>query len=327
MTGISAAGARVVVAVAVATVLTAIHSGPAISAQSDAAPEEESAGILERGHSTASESVRQLGAWLDRLFADENYEAEINKSWARLRLDSFSELYDGTEFDGTARVHLKIPSLNKRLRFEILSPGETDDLEGGDAAQSGADDPSSTGENTSAAVSYIFRALKERSIIFRLGMDFDGYAPNPFAGARYRETIPITDHWNFRFVERLRFYSLDGLESRTSLDFERIFEKDTLFRASLDGTWLQEQPDYFYNVGFALFRPIDDKSAVEYQWINGFKTDPHRLDRITLRIRHRQKVWRDWLAFEVAPQLTFPADREYDPVPGILLRLEATFGG
>jgi hypothetical protein len=314
-------------AIAAAAVLVALPAGPARSADPPPEIEETQPGAVDKGHAGASERVRLLGAWLDRFFADENYEAEINKSWLRIRLDSFSELYEGTDVDARARVHLKLPALNKRLRFEILSPGEPDDLEATGSDSAGSPPPGRGEEKSSAAVSYIFRALKERSIIARLGLDFDGYDPNPFAGIRYRELVPLNDDWNFRFTQRFRFYTLDGLESRTSLDFERILEQDMLFRTSLNGTWLQEDPDYFYSLGFALFRPLDEKSAVEYQLINGFRTDPHRLDRITARIRHRQKVWRDWLVFEAAPQVSFPDERDFKPVPGILFRLEATFGG
>lgn len=319
--------ASIIWAIAAAAVLAALPAGQALCADPVPESEEKPPGTLDTGHAGASERVRRLGAWVDHFFADENYEAEINKSWLRIRLDSFSELYEGTDVDARARLHLKVPALSKRIRFEILSPGEPDDLGGSDSGVAASPAPGTAEERTSAAVSYIFRALKERSIIARLGLEFDGYTPNPYMGGRYRELVPLNENWNFRFVERVRFYSLDGLESRTSLDFERILEEDMLFRTSLDGTWLQEDPDYFYSLGFALFRPLDENSAVEYQLINGFKTGPHRLDRITARIRHRQKIWRDWLTFEVAPQVSFPDERDFEPVPGILFRLEATFGG
>jgi hypothetical protein len=284
--------------IAAATVLVALSAGPAQCADPVPQSEEPPPSTVDKGHAGTSERVRLLGAWVDRFFAAENYEAEINKSWLRIRLDSFSELYEGTDVDARARLHLKLPALNKRLRFEILSPGEPDDLEGTGSKSTGSQPPGAAEEKTSAAVSYIFRALKERSIIARLGLNFDGYTPNPYAGVRYRELLPLNDDWNFRFTQRVRFYTLD-----------------------------QEDPDYFYSLGFALFRPLDEKSAVEYQVINDFKTDPHRLDRITVRLRHRQKIWRDWLTFEVAPQVSFPDERDFEPVPGILFRLEATFGG
>ena len=320
-------GTRVVWAVAASAFLAVQSANPARCADPGSESVKTPPGVLDAGHTGASERLRRVGAWLDKFFADENYEAEVNKSWLRIRTDSFSELYEGTDVEAKARLHLKLPALNKRLRFEILSPGEPDDLGGTDSSETGSPPPGAPEEKTSAAVSYIFRAVKERSIIARLGLDFDDYTPNPYIGGRYRELLPINDKWNFRFTERIRFYSLDGLESRTSLDFERLLEEDMLFRTSLNGTWLQEYPDYFYSLGFSLFRPLDDKSAVEYQLINGFTTHPHRLDRITVRIRHRQKIWRDWLVFEAAPQVSFPDEREFKPVPGILFRLEATFGG
>ena len=320
-------GDRVTGAITAAAVLVALSAGPARCADPMAEREEMPPGAVDTGHAGASDRVRRLGAWLDRFFADENYEAEINESWLRIRLDSFSELYEGTDVDGTARLHLKLPALNKRLRFEILSPGEPDDLGGSDSANAGSPPPGAAEKGTSAAISYFFRAVEDRVIIARVGLDFDGYTPDPFVGGRYRELFSLNEDWNLRFTQRVRYFSLEGLESRTSFDLERILEEDTLFRASLNATWLQEDPDYFYSLGFALFHSLDEKSAVEYQLVNDFRTDPHRLDRVTVRIRHRQKIWRDWLTLEVAPQVAMPDERDFEAVPGILFRLEATFGG
>lgn len=282
---------------------------------------------IDWGHEGASDRVRRLGAWLDQFFADENYEAEVNKSLLRIRLDSFSELYEGTKVDGRVRLHLVLPALRERVRFEILSPGEQDDLEGDGATATSQPQPGAVEDKTTAAISYFVKMVKDQSLILRLGTTFDGYTPDPYVGARFRQLWELNEDWNFRFTQRLRFYSIDGLESRTSFDFERALDDDMLFRTSIDATWLQEDPDYFYNVSFALFRPLDEKSAVEYQVVNTFRTDPHRLDQITARIRHRQQIWRDWLIFEMAPQVSFPDERDFQPVPGILFRLEANFGG
>jgi len=314
-------------AIAAAAILVALSATPSLSADPVTKDDAPAPNAVDTGHAGTSERVRQLGAWIDRFFTDENYEAEINKSWLRIRVDSFSELYEGTDVDAKVRLHLKLPSINKRLRFEISSSGEPDDFDGANSDIVGSRPPGAAEEKSSAEIAYVFRALKERSIIARVGWDFDGYDPNPFVGARYRELVSLNDVWNFRFTERVRYYTLDGLESRTTLDLERILEEDTLFRTSVNGTWLEEQPDYFYSLGFALFRPLNESSAVEYQLVNGFRTDPHRLNRVTVRIRHRQKIWRDWLAFEAAPEVSFPDERDFEPVPAILFRLEATFGG
>ncbi len=284
-------------------------------------------GLIDAGHARASAGVRGLGAWIDGFFADENYEAELNESRVRVRTESFSEQYQGTDVDTRARLHLKLPALDDRLRIEVLSAGEAEE---DTAATEEPAEPARSDlslDSITAALSYFFRNDEMRSVRARVGLDFDGYEPNPFIGLRYRERVELNEDWDFRFIQRFRYFSLDGLESRTVFGLDRVLPGDMLFRWEIDGTWLEEQPNYFYGVNFAVFQPLDAKSAVEYQVLNSFLTDPHRLDRVTLRFRYRQQVWRDWLTLEAAPQLALPRSRAFDPVPGFLFRVEMTFGG
>ncbi len=271
--------------------------------------------------------MRGLGAWIDGFFSNRRYEAELNESYARVRVDTFAEQYEGTEADAKVRLHLKLPAMNERLRIEVLSAGEAEEDTSVTVDTAGPTASDLALDSITAALSYFFRNDEERSISARVGLDFDGYEPNPFVGVRYREQVELNDDWNFRFVQRLRYYSLDGLESRTAFSLDRALPDDMLFRWEIDGTWLEEQPNYFYGVSYALFQPLDEKSAVEYQVLNFFQTDPHRLDQVTLRLRYRWQVWRDWLTLEAAPQLTMPRAGNYDPVPGFLFRVEMTFGG
>ncbi len=295
----------------------------------DEAPTDDSVrpGLLDAGHAYASAGVRGLGAWIDGFFAAENYEAELNESRVRVRIDSFSDRYEGTDVDAKARLHLKLPALDDRLRVEVLSAGEAEeDTTTTDAPVEPAGSDLSL-DSITAALSYFFRNDEQRSVRARVGLDFDGYEPNPFVGLRYREQFELNEDWNFRFVQRFRYFSLDGLESRTTLGLDRVLPEDMLFRWEIDGTWLEEQPNYLYSVNFSVFQPLDAKSAVEYQLLNSFLTDPHRLDRVTVRFRYRRQVWREWLFLEAAPQLAMPRIRDFEPVPGILLRVEMTFGG
>jgi hypothetical protein len=182
---------RLAGAIAAAAILVALSARPSLCADPIPKGETPAPNAVDTGHAGASERVRQLGAWIDRFFTDENYEAEINKSWLRIRVDSFSELYEGTDVEARVRLHLKLPSVNKRLRFEISSSGEPDDFDGANSDTVGSRPPGAAEGKSSAAVAYVFRALKERSIIARVGWDFDGYDPNPFVGARYRELVSL----------------------------------------------------------------------------------------------------------------------------------------
>lgn len=289
--------------------------------------EEPPSGIVDAAHARASAGVQGLGAWIDRFFSDEDYEAEINESQLRLRFDGFVEEYEGYDGDARVRLYLKLPGLKERARVELQSAYE-DLLPGGSDADGIAPSPSDEDNGDfAAALAYFFRNDEFRSISARAGVTFDGYNPDPYLGLRYRRLVPLNDDWNFRFIERVRFFSEDRFESYTSFDLERGFAEDRLFRANLGGTWLEEEEDFSYVAGFSLFDPIDEKSALEYQLFNAFGTKPHRLDEVTLRVRYRRQFWREWLTLEVAPQIAYPDARDFEPVPGILFRLEAVFGG
>lgn len=312
------------IAMGVAALLAA---GMAAAAENEVPSEKTRPGFVDAGHAYASDGVRGLGAWLNGFFSDEDYEAELNRSWLRVRLDSFSEQNEGTEYDAKARLHLKVPALTERLRFEVLSAGEAE--EDTATADDRPDDlPSDLAlDSITAALSWFFRNDETRSISARVGLDFDGYDPDPFIGLRYREQVELNENLDFRFVQRFRYFADKGLESKTVFGLDRALGGDVLVRGEIDGTWLEEQPNYFYGINFALYQPMDEKSAVEYQILNQFLTDPHRLETVTLRLRYRRKVWREWLVMEAAPQLSLPRVDNYEPVPGFLFRLEMTFGG
>ncbi|MEJ2058740.1 MAG: hypothetical protein P8X39_12985 [Desulfofustis sp.] len=45
-----------------------------------------------------------------------------------------------------------------------------------------------------------------------------------------------------------------------------------------------------------------------------------------LKLRYRQRFYRDWLVLEVAPQVTFPSDHDHEMNPGLIVKFEADFG-
>lgn len=119
----------------------------------------------------------------------------------------------------------------------------------------------------------------------------------------------------------------NGWESRTIVDFERPVFKYCLFRTTFDGSWFETLPGYYYNVDFVLYQPLKSNRTLQYELANSIRTrSNHRLDITTFRVSYRQRIWKDWLFFEVGPQVSFPRSRNFDLTPGIYFRLEAIFG-
>jgi hypothetical protein len=147
-----------------------------------------------------------------------------------------------------------------------------------------------------------------------------------FLEPRFRQSVPL-DRWLFRFTQRVIGLTDGSVRARTTFDFERELRRALFFRATADGTWIKGEHGYFYTLGPSIFQSISPRRVLVYSWGNSFVTYPsHRLEAMVLSVRYRQRIWRDWLFYEVAPQLAFPREENFDVTPGIFMRLEMMFG-
>lgn len=266
-------------------------------------------------------------SWFDSFFADSQFEAELDEFQLRLRFDNFFEEGNGYKFNLRASLKLPIPGFNNRLLLSADGAADDDDsiddTEADDIAQnlSGTDDAFGR-----LALSYFLANNRNRSISSQVGVRVSGGVAG-FAGLRYRELFALSDTWNLRFIERFRWYTDNGFESRTRLQLDRVIFDESLLRLETRGDWYEDESGFFYQLNAKLFQPLPGPRALEYQFINQFETSPsNRLDETLFRVRYRQNIWEDWLIFEVAPQLSFERDNDFEGAPGILLRLEALFG-
>jgi hypothetical protein len=266
--------------------------------------------------------------WMDSFFVDERVIEEENRTRLMIGLAAAIRADDGVEFDEELDLRLTLPNTEDRLRLLIF--GSANDEPGiARTGRGGVDEEVDRrrGDRLSTALQYFFRSDDRRSISLRGGLRFNDLPPVVFVGPRYRETIEL-DSWTFRFTESIRWFSDDGWESRTTLDFERELPWDELFfRATPYGSWFEDENGFFYGTNFSLFQPFSERRAMEYQWLTEFQTRPsNRLEETTLRLRYRQRLWRDWLVVEVAPELAFPRDEDFGPTPGIVLGFDVIFG-
>lgn len=285
---------------------------------------------VDRTHEMLSNSILATARWMDSFFYDERYTQEENKTRIKLRASSFVEQGAGMEFRLRAQVRLLLPGFEDRLALTFSGDDEdegvgvnaTDNIDLGYLERTDR-------ENTSIALRYIVETIERRNINATLGFRWRDSRPVTVPELRWRETFPL-DSWELRFVQRLKWFSDVGWEEKTSFDLDRLLYDTYLFRTTLDGTWSEnEEADkgYTYNLNFSLYQPLAAYYALTYEIRNNFQTKPvNRLERITLKLRFRQRIWRDWLFLEIAPQLAFPQEKDFDAVPGVLVFFEAILG-
>ncbi|MEM7171386.1 MAG: hypothetical protein AAF530_14535 [Pseudomonadota bacterium] len=301
---------------------------PDINEAEPGADDDNQPGRIDQLHDQIERGVRGSATWLDSFFEDERYGAELNQTRLRLRFEVFDEVDKSPSFNIKGSLRLRLPNTSRRLMLVIAgSPDDDDDITDTPEDDIRDEFDSTDEENLAVALQYYLKQSVKRNLSATGGVRFRNGGPVAFVGGRFRELVDLGT-WDLRFTERLRWFTDNGFESRTTVDLERPVFDDLLFRSTAGASWYENESGLFYDLNFRLFQPLSPTQALEYQVNNQFRTSPNnRLEESSLRLRYRQKIWRDWLAFEVIPQVRFPRSRNFEPTPGALLRFEVSFGG
>ena len=275
---------------------------------------------VDRMHAEITDRVTRSAAWLDAFFVDPVYDEEQNTTRLRLRLDVFAERGESPEFDVRANLRLRLPGTRDRWSLTV-SGDDTDDtdLDRGALQQQRQDE-------SSIDLNYFLTRDPFRSVSISGGIKRRDGDYGLFVQPRFRQLWEMGD-WNARFTQKIGYHSKTRFETESRLDFEQLFGDTLFFRATGEVDWYEEQPGIEYSGELLLRQLLDEDSVMSYQWINIFETKPeHVLDVAVVSATYRQRFWRRWMFYEIAPQLAFPNDRDHRATPGILLRLEMLFG-
>jgi hypothetical protein len=290
-------------------------------------PLETEEGSIDRAYEKMTDTVLGTADWIDSFFYDERIEAEEKKTHLRLTASSFTEEGEGTDFDTNTRLRVVLPALKKRLRL-VVSGDPDDDIDIDNTAEDDARErlEATDEENGTLAFWYFFKDSARRHVSLQGGVRFPGGSPVVFVGPRFRRTKPLAA-WTLRGTQAFRWFSDEGWESKTRFDLERPLYERFFLRTTARGSWFEGENGFFYRFGISLFQPFSPRRILKYEGVSHFQTRPNnRLELATLALRYRQRIWRDWLFVEVAPQGSFPRDRDFEFTPGILFRLEVISG-
>lgn len=278
--------------------------------------------IIVEGEMSKFHQAVTMAEWLDYFFNDERLEDEINYSRLRFRGDAFFQDGEGVELEPDVDVKLSVPGLERRLVLFLNG-----DLNNGfDDSELDQDrlDPEEE-ENVLLGLQTFFNATRRLNVSLRGGVRFRDGSPVLFAGPRYREIFNL-DPWAMRVTAEVRWFTDEGLATRGLLDFDRRFSENLFFRLSPGASWSEEEENLKYSVRARLYHRLSNSSVLRYSAFAKFDTDTKdSLVNARFRLAYRQKIIRDWLVVELAPEVTFPEERDHEPVWGVLVRLETTF--
>ncbi|VAX30321.1 hypothetical protein MNBD_NITROSPIRAE02-1337 [hydrothermal vent metagenome] len=283
--------------------------------------------ILDRYHRELSEDILGIADRLDSFFDSDRTVAEENRTRLRIKLYSLVEKGAKPAFDVRTSFRLSLPKLQKKLNLLISGEPENALNPNNTPTEDRREEFESTDkQNLILSLQYKLKETLRRNISANVGLRFSRITPVFYAEGRYRHQVKL-DAWIFRFTQSLKWLTDEGLETRTLIDLERPVSNRFFFRTTADGSWFEHRDGFFYNLNLYVFQSLSSRRVLSYEWINDFQTRPdNRLEEILLQMRYRQKIWRNWIFYEVSPRVTFPRDEGFSSIPGIALKLEAIIG-
>ena len=278
-------------------------------------------------HRHLSEMVSETAVQIDDFFLDDRVLEEDNMTRLVFRPGISWEDDDGVKSFARFSLRLRVPKIEKRFNLFLSSAVEDES----DAEHTPLDPPEELpgdrDENgINAALQYLLKTGREKNVRFQAGARLSG-EPQLYGGYRFRYYTQAGNH-GLRFVQTSRFFTKDYWDLRATMDVEHKYSDAYLARFTTDVAWYDQGDDGFpHGLSLSLYHTPTPDRGIQYQLAQYFVTEPDWRDsESVVRVRFRQRVWREWFIFEISPQVTFPRDKDYEANPGIVTRCEIVFG-
>jgi hypothetical protein len=283
------------------------------------APEEASGGLFDRHKSLVDTQVNRAAQWVDSFFSDPNFEAESASTLLRIRPELFWRKEDDLKVRLKARLKLRLPNVNRKTSLVIGSDDTVDEF--GEAVDDASEDPV-------VGLQFFGRQSPRWHTSLSLGVKFDEFAV--FLGPRVRFASPWGDRKSVSFTQSVRYQSNQYWNTVSRLDLNFITGDRFFFRQTFDGRWRGEKSEdegFRTRISSILTQRLNSSAGLQYDFSTFIHTRPDtQVDSYVFALRYRKRTARDWLYYEIVPQVSFDHEHDYAFNPGIRLRLEFFYG-
>ena len=100
-------------------------------------------------------------------------------------------------------------------------------------------------------------------------------------------------------------------KARTLVDYEHTFKQNLLFRSSTEGKVSEAFDGVDWLQAFILYQRLSKRSSLAYETSATGITQPRTLTtNYRVGVRFRKNFHREWLFYEIAPEVTWPITLE-----------------
>jgi hypothetical protein len=312
------------VAVCVALPLPAAAQEPAVPPQAEPPPP----GLIQRQHNRISNTLEALLQRTDALFGgDRAYDMPTG---SYVRIGAREVLYRPQDRDNelTSLVSAKIglPRTQDRLQVTLQQ-----DIEDALLTRSQREAQVEAGQAPAEQQQYFgLRGVAVEKLKLQIHGDVGiklRMPPDPYARLRVQRVFEKRGEWVPAFAETLLWRRTEKVSVATEFALGRAYGTQSALSLITNATWRQTKDAFDLSEVANFTHRINERSLAGLE--GGVLGDTQGNAWITayyVSVRYRRKIYSDWLLFEVRPQLTYPRDRDFRPVPSLTLQIEAYFG-
>jgi len=275
-----------------------------------------------------SDKIVAITKRIDQFFGDERYYQESNKSLIQLEFTETIGQGGSRTFGFEGKAKLDLPASEKRFHFVIESNPEKKTAGEVKKDQPPATKTEATPPPEQYAASLRYEKAEESPWYYSTdaGVKFQ-FPPDPFIRGRISYGIPVGS-WRMKISETPFWFKTIGLGETTQLDWEYIISKPLLLRITSTATCYEYPQNCDLRQDFSVYHTLNERSAWLYQASAIGVTEPEAQETAyVLLARYRYRLHRDWVYFEVTPQLNFPKADGFKHNASLLFKLEMLFGG
>jgi len=272
-------------------------------------PSNTTAAVTHVHENTLEERVKSA----DAFFQNNKYLDETENNYVRIRLGSYFQSKESSDFDITLRAQMPFRKSKKNLKIfveNINVDNAKDILKDDDSAPD-------------IGIHY-FRTAHD--IISRYSIGLSGI--DPFVKARYNMPIK-TDKWLIDLVQLFQYSTDDKFEEETNIYFDKEVGKKSLLRIQLHRSTHEDVDGMNYALSLRYYESLKKHTGfgfaqtfvgnTEYQYTDDNGIEPPQIktfgginDYIT-SVSLRKNIWRKWFFCEVRPSVSFHKQYDYDP--------------
>lgn len=295
---------------------------------------------LDTMHDWLSHKVDDFGEQADDFFGtDDSFD---RTKGSRLDIMTPVRFHSDGSIDTQVKFRAKIALPKTQRRWHLIVSSAEDNIKelssggAGTANNSPLNNASSAtspqqDDGTNVGLRYALDLAGFTVTFVDVGLNFRNIVePDPYARIKLNYKWKLSPKWYSRMYQDLYWESYKGVGLNSRQVFDRQINNQFLFRSQTEADWKDKDQNYSLSQNFIFVDQVNVHRGLAYYlgWNWNWTPDApgFNLSSYSVGVNWRERIYKDWMFFEIDPEFTFSDDTDFNKVDAsIRFMLEAQF--